>query len=213
MKKTTKILALALAFILVAGIAVAGTVAYLTSTPDSIENTFKVGKVNITLDEHLVGADGKIPTTNAALTDDTHRGNLYTIVPGKTYDKDPTVHVLKGSEECFVFVKVENGIASYEVTGTDANTIAKQIADNGWTQLKVNNVNVPGVFYKEQDAIAEDGTDADLDVFSTFTINPDLTATDLADATSATVKITAYAIQAEGFATAEAAWIASGFGD
>lgn len=103
MKKAKKILALLLCAVLLVGATVAGTVAYLTST-DDVVNSFTIGQVKIKLDEAPVGADGNVTTGSRV------QANSYHLQPGMTYTKDPTVTVLKGSEECFVrmFVTVNN---------------------------------------------------------------------------------------------------------
>lgn len=98
MKKRT--LALVLAVALVFGVAVGGTVAYLTST-DNVKNTFTIGSVNIKMDEAKVNTDGT-PVEGA----DRVQANDYLLIPGHTYTKDPTVTVLKGSEESYVRMKV-----------------------------------------------------------------------------------------------------------
>lgn len=90
-----------------------GTLAYLTDVA-GVTNTFTVGKVDITLDEAVVnedgeplGKDGKVVENreDAARKDggtNGEDGNKYHLVPGQTYLKDPTVTVVKGSEESYV---------------------------------------------------------------------------------------------------------------
>ena len=110
MKKFKKVLTMVLAFALVICITVAATVAYLSDKTQVATNTFTLGKVDIFLDEYVVDADGNKDTTK----DRTQTGNVdtydgkfgYFLVPGKTVDKDPTVHVVKGSEDCYVRMKV-----------------------------------------------------------------------------------------------------------
>ena len=58
MKKATKVLALMLCAVLLVTATVAGTLAYLTSS-DTVENTFTVGSVTITLDEACVNEYGE----------------------------------------------------------------------------------------------------------------------------------------------------------
>lgn len=89
-------LCVALAVLTVAGT----TLAYLTSQ-DKVENTFTVGNVKITLDEAKVTTDGT-PVEGA----DRVKANDYKLMPGHTYTKDPTVTVVKGSEEAYVRLKV-----------------------------------------------------------------------------------------------------------
>ena len=191
MKKKTKALMLVLCAVLLVTASVLGTMAYLTST-DQVVNTFTVGKVAITLDEAKVDPDGTAVTPAERVKE-----NAYHLLPGHTYTKDPTVHVQANSEDSFIFVKVENGIANYEA-GT---TIAAQITENGWTALD----GVENVYYKTYTKRAES---TDLPVFGSFTIADHADAADGWNNFSAetNVTVTAYAVQQDGFASAAAAW-------
>ena len=100
MKTKSKALLLTLCAVLLVAASVLGTMAYLTSTA-KVENTFTIGKVEIKLDEAKVTADG-IPVEGAARV----TANSYKLMPGTTYTKDPTVTVLKGSEDSYVRMKV-----------------------------------------------------------------------------------------------------------
>lgn len=188
MKKTRKILAMAACAILLVCISVGATVAYLTST-DQVVNTFTVGKVAITLDEADVTEYG-VAVPDAARV----KANTYKLIPGHEYKKDPTVHFAAGSEASWLFVKVENGISAIEAD----TKIAAQIAVNGWKAL----TGVDGVYYKQVDANTNN-TAVDYPVFGTFTL------TDTADVSAyknATIKVTAYAVQADGFTEVADAW-------
>lgn len=183
-----------LALVLVIAMSVAGTYAYLTSH-DSVTNTFTVGKVAITLDEAKVDVDGKIiPNENRV------HENSYKLMPGHTYVKDPTVVVTGGSENCWLFVKVENGVAAYEKAGD--TTIAKQIEKNGWTALDNN----PGVYYK---SVTKSNDTQTFVVFENFTIadNADgVNGWSAVTAANTNITVTAYAIQADGMTDAADAW-------
>ena len=176
-------------------VSIGATVAYLTSK-DTVTNTFTVGKVAITLDEAKVTADGT--EVEGA---DRVKANSYKLMPGHEYKKDPTVHVTAGSEACYVFVKVENGISAIETTES-GKTITEQITiDKGWTALNGET----GVYYKEW----KTGDPADLVVFEKFTIADTVKDTDLAKITKDTkIEITAYAIQKDGFTEVKDAWTA-----
>ena len=100
MKTKSKALLLTLCAVLLVAASVLGTMAYLTSSAE-VKNTFTVGKVEIKLDEAKVTADG-IPVEGAARVTE----NSYKLMPGTTYTKDPTVTVLKGSEDSYVRMKV-----------------------------------------------------------------------------------------------------------
>lgn len=95
MKKTQKILALVLCAVLLVGASVMGTLAYLTSQ-DEVVNTFTVGQVKIELHE-----------TGEKTRDDETVGLDLHLLPGVPVDKDPTVTVLKNSEDSYVRVNVK----------------------------------------------------------------------------------------------------------
>lgn len=84
MKKRTLIILVAL--VAVFGMAVGGTIAWLTDQTESITNTFTVGNINIELEETV---------------------KEFKMVPGVTIAKDPKITVMSGSEACYLFVKVE----------------------------------------------------------------------------------------------------------
>lgn len=173
-------------------VSIGATVAYLTSNSEVI-NTFTVGNVAITMTETKVNEKGEAVENAARVS-----ANKYKLLPGHTYIKDPTVYVAEGSEDCWVFVKVENGIADIEAA--DGN-IASQLAANDWTAV----AGATGVYGRSQAATAGN----ELAVFETFTIDGEnVNSAKLTDYANAEVKVTAYAIQADGFASAADAWAA-----
>lgn len=187
MKKTLTVI---IALVLVVVMSVAGTVAYLTSS-DTVTNTFTVGKVEITLDETKVDVYGNALTGEEAGRDTK---NTYKLIPGQPYTKDPIVHFQPDSEASWLFVKVVNEISDIE----DGTTIAAQILANGWTELNDGT----GVYYKQVPANTTSAA-VDYPVFGSFTLKGDA---NVADYNGETIVVTAYAIQAAGFNTAEAAW-------
>lgn len=196
--KLKQILAIVLSMALVACISIAATVAYLTDT-EAVENTFKVGKVDITLDETQVGTDGKIDPS--ASPQPTH-ANEYFLVPGNEYDKDPTLTVIKDSEDCWIFVKVANGIAAIETT-VAGETIEDQINAKGWTELASAAGDGFKVYYKEHTKAA---SDTEYDVFDTFAIRADATNAELAANKDNKITVTGYAVQKANVDTVGAAW-------
>ena len=191
MKTKTKALALALCAVLLVVTTVFVTMAFLTSK-DSVKNTFTVGKVTITLDEADVKSDGTYVSNKEARVDT----NEYKLIPGHTYIKDPTIHVADDSEECWLFVKVENGLANAEAEG--ATSIESQMAAKGWAKVEGTDVYA----YATKQAAG-----ADIVVFDNFKIAG---TTDVSLYETAEIVVTAYAIQADGFATAAAAWADAG---
>ena len=206
MKKRGKVLALCLCAVLLVASSVFVTIAYLTST-DSVTNTFTVGKVAITLDEAKVNEYGELKKNDQG---ECYRvkENKYKLIPGHEYTKDPTVHVGSESENCWIFVKVENGISGIE----GGTTIASQMENKGWEKLKVDDAEVPNVYYYngiESDnkvgKIATAGNN--YVVFDNFTVKSDA---DVSGYAGKIIAITAYAIQADGFGTAAEAWATAG---
>ena len=212
MKKSMKALLIALCAVLLVAGSIFGTLAYLTSTA-AVTNTFTVGKVAITLDEAKVDLYGNpLNSSNEVVTlanAERVYANEYKLIPGHEYTKDPTVTVKADSEECYVFVKVINGL------GSDATlTISSD-----WTALSgVDNV----YCYKEK--VATSSSDTELTpVFTEFTLGNtvDVSAyainTDgkVVESSSSTdlkkISVDAYAVQADGFSSAAAAWTAANF--
>lgn len=192
-KTKTKALVLSLCAVLIFAVSVFTSIAYLTSR-DAVKNTFTVGKVAITLDEVKVNEYGVADTAATRVKE-----NTYKLIPGHKYTKDPTVHFAAKSEESYLFVKVENGLSAIEA---DTKIIA-QILANGWTKLNQTD----GIYYKK---VAANGTNDSVDypVFATFTVAG---TADIASYKNAEINVTAYAIQADGFGTASAAWTAGNF--
>ena len=106
MKKKTLALVLALTLVVVG--VVSGTLAWLTAKSDVVVNTFTTSDIKVELKE----------TTGAE----------YKMIPGYTISKDPKATVLAGSEECFLFVKLDKS-ANFD------DYLEYVIAD-GWTQLE-----------------------------------------------------------------------------
>ena len=190
-----KIVTAGLALVMVAGISVAGTLAFLTDDTDLVKNTFTVGNVNITLDEANVDKKDAEGVDNSSVARDT--ANTYTLIPGSTYDKDPIVHVTKDSEPCWVIVDVNNGLGDAEaaVTEDSLGTIADQITANGWT--KKGDYYYMEVNQEDLDEV-EDGKTLDLTVFTKFAIKGDLEDATYEDLADAEITIKAFAIQSEG---------------
>lgn len=191
MKK--KILAACLVVCLLATAVIGTTLAYFTDTK-IVTNSFTAGNVTITLDEAKVDENGQKIVGEGA---ERVQENNYKLYPGKKYDKDPTIHVATNSEKCYLFVKVENGLNGLEAEGD--TTIAEQMKTLGWTPV-AEETNV----YMIKD-IVSGGTDKV--VFKNFKIATTATADTLNGAEN--VVVTAYAVQAEGFTDAQAAWNAT----
>lgn len=205
MKNRSKALLLALCALMLVVTTVFTTLAYLTDTK-SVVNTFTVGNVKITLTESATDEYGEVTGETITAAVDT-TGNNYRLVPGRTYTKDPKITVVTGSEDSYLFVKVVNEITDIAITETvgEAKTIADQMSAYGWSQLTVEGTPVQNVYVKA--GTVTGGTT--VSVFDEVTIKSDAVLTDTY--TDAEIAITAYAVQADGFNTAEAAWTAANF--
>lgn len=171
-----------LALVLVFGCAVGGTFAWLTAKTDPVVNTFTYGDINIGLAENT--------------------GSDYKIIPGVDIEKNPKVTVVKDSEACWLFVKVdkENWPEFKEADNSTAK-IAYEIAP-GWTALD----NVSGVYYREVGAAAAD-TSFEVIKDNVITVSENLTKTEVNTVTvQPKLTFTAYAVQKDGVADAATAW-------
>ena len=207
MKKTSKALLLVLCAVLLVTASVMGTMAYLTST-DTVENTFTVGKVKITMDEADVNEYGEKLNSDGELWQqgedyaDRVKGNEYKLIPSHKYVKDPVIFVHAKSEPCYLFVKLDNKIEAYEAA---TNTIAAQMGANDWNYIEEDAVWV----YKDIVDTSDMTVDQPINLFKTFTIADNaqsIAGWDNISPADTIVTVNAYAIQADGFANAEAAW-------
>ncbi|MBO5702781.1 MAG: hypothetical protein J6S71_10110 [Clostridia bacterium] len=191
MKTRTKALLLVMSALLLVVSTVFATMAYLTSSV-KITNTFTVGNVTITMDETDVNAYGDSNGTRSA------NGNQYKLIPGHRYIKDPIIHVVAGSEECYLFVKLEDGLADIQ----DADTIATQMVAAGWE--KVSSATNVWVYTKTATHTVDARNEAkDVPLFTYFKL---LGTADVASYGSANITVQACAIQADGFPTWNDAW-------
>jgi len=200
-----KIAAIALSAVLLVGGSVAGTMAYLTDT-DDVLNTFTVGDVQITLDEAAY-VDGK-------LTDGrTDVGNKYKLLPGHTYVKDPTVTVLKGSDESYVRVLVTINEqadldAIFAPDGLDLTAFFGELGE-GWDFVG-DSVNGDSRVYEFRYSTTVTALDKAVELpalFETITIPSTVDHDDLASISDLQIKVVAQAIQADGFGgDANKAW-------
>lgn len=207
MKK--KLLIMSVAMVLVCAFAVGMTIAYLTST-DEVVNTFTVGNVQIKLDEAKVNPDGTI-VPNA----DRVKANSYKLIPGHTYNKDPMVTVLEGSEESYIkmtvtFSNSRELDAIFASNGADLTSIFNGYDNTNWiykgnTEDTTANTRTYEFWYKEP--VAAPTADEALDpLFDSITVPGAITNAQLATIADMTITVNAYAIQADGFADADAAW-------
>ncbi|MDO5033717.1 MAG: hypothetical protein Q4D97_02660 [Eubacteriales bacterium] len=165
MKKKT--LLLLIAVVLIIGGAMGGTLAWLVTKTNPVTNTFTTSNIDITLEEST--------------------GNEYKMVPGHTIAKDPKVTVLKGSEPCYLFVKLEKS------ANFDDYLFYEMAAD--WTRLSENS----NIYYRkvlaEGMGIAYSLLNQDEVTVKESITKADMSALNEAGATKPILTITAYASQ------------------
>ena len=127
------------------------------------------------------------------------------------------VTVLKGSESSYIkmtvtFTKAAELDAIFAPTGADLTSIFNGYDSTNWiykgnTEDTTANTRTYEFWYKE--AVAAPTADVALDALFDQIKAPDsLTNSDLNNLKDLKITVNAYAIQADGFATAEAAWAA-----
>ena len=215
MKTRSKALLLTLCAVVLVIATVFGTMAYLTST-DEVQNTFTVGQVKITLDEAKVNPDGTLVYKEDGQTPvDRVSTNSYKLLPGHTYNKDPMVTVLKGSEPSYVkmtvtFSKANELDAIFAPDGANLTSIFNGYYATNWiakgnTKDATADTRTYEFWYKE--TVSAPDADVPLDaLFDSITVPGEITNEQLATIEGMTITVNAYAIQADGFANADEAW-------
>lgn len=229
MKTSMKALTLVLCAVLLVCASVMGTLAYLKSTTEVVKNTFTVGKVAIKLDETDVDVYGKQDGNTRVLK------NEYKLLPGHTYIKDPMVTVIAESEASYIrmFVTVKNyskllaAFPQYDENDAVIEKNAKYYAGEGkfllqtlvdgwnnniWTSTKeivVDSKNDTATYefryYKTLDTLNKQ--DKELEPLFTHVVVPsDMTNAAILALNGVEIEVIAHAIQADGFADADAAW-------
>ncbi len=218
MKTKKKALVITLSAVLLVAVSILGTVAYLTSQ-DTVVNTFTVGKVDIDLDEADVDEYGvEIPSA------DRVKGNEYKLVPGHTYVKDPTVTVMKGSEESYIrmLVTINNLTDIKAIFGSD---FLPQNYVEGWDNSVwvpaglVEDASADTVTYEFRYYTTVDAREAAENVtlpalFTKFTLPGEVDAEGLAKLSgedgkdALQITVVGHAIQKDTFEDANEAWAA-----
>lgn len=194
---TTKALTLILAVVMVIGISVGATLAWLTAESKNVTNTFVAGEIG------------------SLALNETDADKQYVIVPGVAITKDPTVTYTPAADaeknvDAYVFAKVEGGQwtlenGAYVIKNASGTVVMSWTVDSAWTALTgINNV-----YYM---TVSDETVTADIISGDTITVSSAITEDDIADvASSATnLKFTVYGIQKDGHNDVNAAWTALG---
>ena len=213
MKKKT--IALMLVMMMVFGITVGGTIAYLTDSK-TVTNTFTVGNVKIKLDEAKTDIAGIVPVDDNQKEIRTEEGNEYKLLPGHTYAKDPTVTVLEGSEESYIRMLVtineqkDLDAIFADNDGAVLSTLLGGVSAD-WTLVKEteNTDDTRTYEFRYKETVAAPDNDVVLDdLFETITVPGTINNDQLATISDLEIGVVAQAIQKDGFANADAAWAA-----
>lgn len=195
-----------------------GTLAYLTDN-DSVTNTFTVGSVGLKLDEAKVDQMGNKDGDNRWHPTQDDPEQEYHLLPGHTYTKDPTVTVDAGSEEAYVRMMVtvsfEDALNDEQLAtsldgiflGYDA---AKWIRNNKTVSADKKSITYEYRYYTtvdgEDEGVAKEQKLEPL--FTKIKVPGEYTNEQIAFLGGMKINVTAHAIQADGFANADAAWAA-----
>ncbi len=225
MKKRNKVALLSMSAVLLVAASVMGTMAYLTDK-DSVENTFTVGKVQLTLDEFDYDYDTDTnPGDSFELNGEKRdKSNVYHLLPGMSYKKDPTVTVLDNSEDAYVRMMVEvEGLDKLKEVFKDSKyyagdvfllqTLTPDWNDEAWPYYAFHSdTNTYEFRYKE---VVSGGSDEDTPdnrlepLFALITVpGEDVTNDNIKNLEEVSIKVTAHAIQAAGFEDSDTAWAA-----
>ena len=128
MKKKGLALVLALALMVVG--AVAGTLAWLTAKSDTVTNTFTTSDITVKLAE--TKGQG------------TSNEKMFKMIPGYEIEKDPKAWVVSGSEDCYLFVKLDWANDTYTSGAESKNYLDWAIAE-GWQPVP----NTNNVYFRE----------------------------------------------------------------
>lgn len=219
-RKSVKVLSLVLAFVLVIGASVAGTLAWLTAQTETVTNTFTSAELigtggSFTLWENKAtdtDGDGRYTLTEEKVTGGS--GNSYDILPGVNIPKNPTVEVKNLEEYAYLYIKV--------TAKNFPTALTYSIDDKVWEQLTgYTDVWVFKGEYKAGTSVTDNVIPATDNAMVGFTANILTQSTDATNGAyaitvpatytgaddSITLEFSAYMVQATGNGTsAAAAW-------
>ncbi|MGN0172177.1 MAG: hypothetical protein ACI39E_05295 [Acutalibacteraceae bacterium] len=183
MQKSRKLMVTSLLLAVMVILTVPPTLSWLSSTSAPVVNTFAGGAISIKLDEALVDTHGQAVEGEGA---QRVTANSYKYVAGAVLDKDPTPTVLKGSEECYVFLCVENGLTDKFAINYD---------ETSWLKVAESDGKAVYVYSTRVDASESESDIVLQPVFTKITVSENLTAEDIETLGERTLCVTAYAVQ------------------
>lgn len=184
MNAKKKIVSIALAAALAATAIVGSSLAYFTDK-DEATNTFTVGKVDIELTE---------PNWDANINRD--------LIPGKTIPKDPTITVAEDSETAYTFMKVQMSADFIDLLNKYATATGKELpaaVEDWFTSAVKPKVMAIGADYVILGVLSPKAAGQSVTYFDEVKVPAEVTQEMIKANGTYTIKVTAYAIQAEGF--------------
>lgn len=198
----TKVMLVILAVMLVAGISVGSTLAWLSAQSNEVTNVFTPSDVAIKLDEVIV-VDGVVDAEG----DRTTSGNTYKVIPGVEYTKDPKVTVLTEADvaegqdytdiDVILFVQMTE-------TGSPATYYAYEFNATGWTPVHGET----NVWYRVVNN-ADTNKSFELLTDNKIVVKNTVKKGDMDAAAAAKLTFKAYAVQKVGFVEGETVNVAN----
>lgn len=210
-----KIVASASALALTAAVAVGGTLAYLQDNTLAVTNnfTYNAASQNVSLEiyEHKINPDAPLTVFDTAYKagDSDHfvyegENQDYTIMPGATVEKDPTLRVTSGNTKVYVYA---------EVVENDTNEAIASIAVNSaWEKLNVAGKNNGTVYVltASKTAGVATGMDEDVAITSEYPVLDSVTyASTLSNNANASIAVYGYVVDAVAGSDAAAVYTAT----
>ena len=223
MKNAKKVLALLLCAVLLVGVSVAGTLAYLTSKTEVARNTFAVGNVEIYLDETDIDNTKTAYGYGVLLNEGRDLYNAYEgenkLVPGCKHVKDPTVWIKDGSEESYIRMVVTvtglDGLKEVLPEYVSGDIFLLENLVEGWDKTKWECASINGNVYEFRyhttvtgGRDSANGYTALPALFTSIKLPGELlTNADMDELDAVEITVEAHAIQALGFeGNVDAAW-------
>lgn len=195
--KMKKIVATGSALALTAAVAVGGTLAYLQDASGDVVNTFTwdaANAIQLTLDEHQYLPESNTLDMDA---DPVQANDNYSIIPGATAPKDPTLH-LDTETASYLYVVIDNELGE--------DVVAITGLDQKWNKVESATLpaGVEGTLYYYTGTV----TNGDYPVFTGVEYADDLEY-DEATSVTGTITVKGFAVQASAGGDAVAAWNAT----
>ena len=135
-KYTSKVLVLVLAVLLIVGVSVGGTLAWLQAKTENVTNTFTSAELfadpgsQFTIWEHKAADTDKDGIYTIEANAQEVPGNTYDVLPGVNIPKDPTVDIVNLLENAYLYIKVTGLPMAGGLSATIDSTCWEALGDN-----------------------------------------------------------------------------------